>query len=165
MAKTQVRYVCQECGRVSARQMGRCPQCGKFDTMVEEIIAPEPSAKHNRTQRGLSIQSKPLRLQEIEGGADERMPLSISEFARVLGGGIVPGSIVLVGGDPGIGKSTLLLQMTMWSDPAGDLLPVCPGYFHASHYYLCHQQCSPSWGALQSRAAPGKLAKSEGICF
>ena len=113
MAKTQVRYVCQECGRVSARQMGRCPQCGKFDTMVEEIIAPEPSAKHNRTQRGLSIQSKPLRLQEIEGGADERMPLSISEFARVLGGGIVPGSIVLVGGDPGIGKSTPLLQITM----------------------------------------------------
>jgi DNA repair protein RadA/Sms len=81
--------------------------------MQEQIINPEPSATSKHVKRGLSIQSKPVKLQEIEGGADERIPLSISEFARVLGGGIVPGSIVLVGGDPGIGKSTLLLQMTM----------------------------------------------------
>jgi DNA repair protein RadA/Sms len=112
MAKTQVRYVCSECGRVSARLMGRCPHCGNFDTMVEEVIVPEP-APSSKGQRGLSIQSKPVRLGEIEGGADDRIPLSISEFARVLGGGIVPGSIVLVGGDPGIGKSTLMLQMTL----------------------------------------------------
>jgi len=100
--------------------MGRCPQCGQFNTMIEEVIAPEPSPSKNG-QRGLSIQSRPVRLQEIEGSADERMPLSISEFARVLGGGIVPGSIVLVGGDPGIGKSTLMLQVTieMASQPGG----------------------------------------------
>lgn len=120
MAKIQVQYICQECGRVSARMMGRCPQCGQFNTMIEEVIAPEPTPSKNG-QRGLSIQSKPVRLHEIEGNADERLPLSITEFARVLGGGIVPGSIVLVGGDPGIGKSTLMLQMTieMASQPAG----------------------------------------------
>lgn len=113
MAKPEIRYVCRLCGRVSARLMGRCPQCGEYDSMDEEILAPEPPVNNKKGQRGLSIQSKPLRLQEIEGGLDDRIPLSMGEFARVLGGGIVPGSIVLVGGDPGIGKSTLLLQMTM----------------------------------------------------
>ena len=113
MAKPEIRYVCRLCGRVSARLMGRCPQCGEYDSMDEEILAPEPPVNNKKGQRGLSIQSKPMRLQEIEGGLDDRIPLSMGEFARVLGGGIVPGSIVLVGGDPGIGKSTLLLQMTM----------------------------------------------------
>lgn len=113
MAKSKVQYVCSECGRISVHKLGRCPKCGQFNTMEEQILTPDPPAKSKHANRGLSIQSKPMKLQEIEGGADERIPLSISEFARVLGGGIVPGSIVLVGGDPGIGKSTLLLQMTM----------------------------------------------------
>jgi len=93
--------------------MGRCPQCGEFDTMEEEVLLPEAPSNINKNRRGLSIQSQPVRLDEITGGADDRWPLSIMEFSRVLGGGIVPGSIVLVGGDPGIGKSTLLLQMAM----------------------------------------------------
>ncbi|OJX40497.1 MAG: DNA repair protein RadA [Chloroflexi bacterium 44-23] len=113
MAKPEVRYVCRSCGRVSARAMGRCPQCGEFDTMEEEVLLPEAPSNINKNRRGLSIQSQPVRLDEITGGADDRWPLSIMEFSRVLGGGIVPGSIVLVGGDPGIGKSTLLLQMAM----------------------------------------------------
>lgn len=113
MAKPEVRYVCRACGRVSAREMGRCPQCGEFDTMEEEVLLTEPVAAVNKNRRGLSMQSKPVRLDEIAGGVDDRLPLSISEFSRVLGGGIVPGSIILVGGDPGIGKSTLLLQMAM----------------------------------------------------
>ena len=113
MAKPDIRYVCRSCGRVSARLMGRCPQCGEYDSMDEEILAPEPSVGNKKVQRGLSMQSKPVRLVDIEGGVDDRIPLSIGEFSRVLGGGIVPGSIVLVGGDPGIGKSTLLLQMTL----------------------------------------------------
>ncbi len=120
MAKPEVRYVCRSCGRVSARAMGRCPQCGEFDTMEEEVLLHEPPSSVNRSRRGLSMQSKPVRLDEIAGGADDRWALSIGEFSRVLGGGIVPGSIVLVGGDPGIGKSTLLLQMAMVMAGTGD---------------------------------------------
>jgi DNA repair protein RadA/Sms len=118
MPKTQTRYVCQQCGRVAASYMGRCPQCGSYNSMVEELIHDEPAAKRS-VVRGLSGRSAPRRLDQIgEGGArngygGDRLPLPISEFARVLGGGIVPGSIVLVGGDPGIGKSTLMLQMAM----------------------------------------------------
>jgi DNA repair protein RadA/Sms len=80
--------------------------------MVEELIAP-PSKTVHTVGRGLTSASIPRRLTEIEGNADERWALSIGEFARVLGGGVVPGSIVLVGGDPGIGKSTLLLQVAL----------------------------------------------------
>ncbi len=111
MPKTLIQYVCQNCGRTSPRQLGRCPSCGSYGTMVEETIAPPPSKA--KPARGLSSQSHPRRLAEISGDGEERLPLSMAEFARVLGGGIVPGSIVLVGGDPGIGKSTLTLQMTL----------------------------------------------------
>ncbi len=113
MPKTHTRYVCQQCGRVSASYMGKCPQCGAFNSMVEEIVHDEPVAKSKSTVRGLSGRSEPRPIGQVSGSAEDRIPLPISEFARVLGGGIVPGSIVLVGGDPGIGKSTLLLQMAM----------------------------------------------------
>jgi len=112
MPKTHTQYVCQQCGRISARPMGRCPQCGAWNSMVEEIVAPPPKAVHSAA-RGLTGASIPRKLTEVEGDVDERLPLSIGEFARVLGGGIVPGSIVLVGGDPGIGKSTLMLQVAL----------------------------------------------------
>jgi len=78
--------------------------------MVEEIVAPPRQRKHSA---GLLSASTPKRLSEIAGDPEERIPLGIEEFARVLGGGIVPGSVVLIGGDPGIGKSTLLLQMVL----------------------------------------------------
>ncbi len=109
MAKTQTRYVCTECGRISPRYMGRCPKCGAYNTMQEEVVA-APAPGKSRTPRGLSGKSTPRRIAEISGDAEERLPLPIEEFSRVLGGGIVPGSVVLIGGDPGIGKSTLLLQ-------------------------------------------------------
>ena len=113
MTKIRTQYVCQQCGRISPREMGRCPQCGAWNSFVEEMVAaPKPAAAAHAT-RGLSGRSSPRRLGEISENVDERYPLSIGEFARVLGGGIVPGSIVLVGGDPGIGKSTLLLQLAM----------------------------------------------------
>jgi DNA repair protein RadA/Sms len=112
MSKTQSRYVCQQCGRVSAGYMGRCPQCGEFNTMVEEIVASEPQASRGGA-RGLSGRSSAHRLKDVGGDAEERIHVPIGEFSRVLGGGIVPGSIVLVGGDPGIGKSTLMLQMAL----------------------------------------------------
>ena len=112
MAKTHTRYVCQECGRVAASYMGKCPQCGSFNSMVEEVVHEEPVAKSSSV-RGLTGRSSPRSIGDISSDAEDRINLPIGEFARVLGGGIVPGSIVLVGGDPGIGKSTLMLQMAM----------------------------------------------------
>src|SRR5512138_2078067 len=112
MAKTHTRYVCEECGRVAATYMGKCPQCGSFNSMVEEVIHDEPAAKGTAV-RGLTGRSSPRAIGDISSDAEDRIKLPIEEFARVLGGGIVPGSIVLVGGDPGIGKSSLLLDMAM----------------------------------------------------
>jgi DNA repair protein RadA/Sms len=81
--------------------------------MVEEVVATQPSPSASHAGRGLGTSSAPRRLAEIGGDVDERLPLSMGEFARVLGGGVVPGSVVLIGGDPGIGKSTLLLQVAL----------------------------------------------------
>ena len=111
MPKTLTRFVCQECGGTSPKYMGKCPKCGSFNSMVEEIVRDEAAPKS--PIRGLSGRSTPRRLPDIDASAEDRIHVPIGEFARVLGGGIVPGSIVLIGGDPGIGKSTLLLQMTM----------------------------------------------------
>lgn len=104
MAKTKTQYVCQQCGRTAPKPLGRCPQCGAWNSMLEERQeAARPSAA--------GASAAPVRLHEIEDAAQPLLPLPIGEFARVLGGGIVPGSLVLIGGDPGIGKSTLLLQL------------------------------------------------------
>jgi DNA repair protein RadA/Sms len=88
--------------------MGRCPQCGEWNSMVEEL---EQKSSGQTARRPSLGSSKPLKLEDIEGEGEDRIHLPIGEFARVLGGGIVPGSVILIGGDPGIGKSTLLLQM------------------------------------------------------
>lgn len=111
MAKKQTRYVCRSCGRVTPAYMGRCPRCGEFGTMEEEIVVAETavSAKNPRAHRQTA--SQPTRLADVTADGFERLKLPLAEFARVLGGGIVPGSLVLVGGDPGIGKSTLLLDV------------------------------------------------------
>jgi DNA repair protein RadA/Sms len=92
--------------------MGKCPQCGSFNSMVEEVVHDEPVAKATAV-RGLTGRSAPRSIGDVSSDAEDRINLPIGEFARVLGGGIVPGSIVLIGGDPGIGKSTLMLQMAM----------------------------------------------------
>ena len=114
MPKSYSRYVCQECGRVAAAFMGRCPQCGSFNSMIEEVVQDEPAAAYRASpSRGLTGRSAPRAIGQVSGDEGDRIPVPIGEFARVLGGGIVPGSIVLVGGDPGIGKSTLMLQMAM----------------------------------------------------
>ena len=113
MPKTLTRFVCQECGGTSPKYMGKCPKCSAFNSMIEEIVQEEAAIKARGPARGLSGRSTPRRLPDIDASAEDRIHVPIGEFARVLGGGIVPGSIVLIGGDPGIGKSTLLLQMTM----------------------------------------------------
>jgi DNA repair protein RadA/Sms len=103
MAKTQTRFVCQECGRIAPAYMGKCPKCSSFNSMVEEVIQAPAKSSAKRT-RGLTGRSEARRIGDIGGDAEERIPVPIGEFARVLGGGIVPGSVVLIGGDPGIGK-------------------------------------------------------------
>jgi DNA repair protein RadA/Sms len=92
--------------------MGKCPQCGSYNSMVEEVVHDEPVTKGTAV-RGLTGRSAPRSIGDVSSDAEDRINLPIGEFARVLGGGIVPGSIVLIGGDPGIGKSTLMLQMAM----------------------------------------------------
>lgn len=118
MAKIKTQYVCQQCGKVSAKPLGRCTQCGAWGSMVEEVV----QSTKARPARRLSGTSKPSSLAEIEDKQETRMPVGIEEFARVLGGGIVPGSLVLIGGDPGIGKSTLLLQTALQMAQTQDVL-------------------------------------------
>ena len=112
MSKIHSQYVCQECGRISARQLGRCPTCGAWDSMIEEVVA-EPAAGGKKGTSASTVVSKVQNLNEVESSGEERWPLNMQEFARVLGGGMVPGSIVLLGGDPGVGKSTLMLQVAV----------------------------------------------------
>ncbi len=112
MAKTRTQYICQTCGRTAPRPLGRCPQCNAWNSMVEEVVA-RPSARARKRIPALAGETSPQRLVDIGGDVEERLPLDIGEFARVLGGGVVPGSVILIGGDPGIGKSTLMLQLAM----------------------------------------------------
>ncbi len=105
MSAPKTRFVCSECGFVSARWLGRCPQCGNWGTLVEEGEEPKEVRRPKRS-------SPPVPISEIPSSAEEgRLSSGVPEFDRVLGGGIVPGSVVLIGGEPGIGKSTLLLQV------------------------------------------------------
>lgn len=106
MAKTKTLFVCQECGYETPRWMGKCPSCNSWSSLVEEIQ--EKSEK----KKGIAeIESKPIRLDQISYTDEERFSTGLGELDRVLGGGIVKGSLILVGGDPGIGKSTLILQV------------------------------------------------------
>ncbi len=107
MAKIKTKYVCQQCGYETARYMGKCPECGNWETFVEEKVIPEQMSKNNRVVLDIL---PPTPIKEIKVGSEIRIPTNISEFDRVLGGGLVQGSLVLIAGDPGIGKSTILLQ-------------------------------------------------------
>lgn len=112
MAKEKVVYVCSECGQESPRWIGKCPACGAWNTFKEEIIRKEPVNK--RPHSGIEpVKSKPITLDDIESGDEPRINMRDEEFNRVLGGGLVPGSLVLLGGEPGIGKSTLVLQTVL----------------------------------------------------
>src|SRR5690606_12107237 len=109
MAKAKTVYVCQECGGVSAKWQGQCPHCQAWNTMVETVERGNAPTAPNRYAH--LAEAAPVRnLADIEARDTPRQPTGLSEFDRVLGGGLVPGGVVLIGGDPGIGKSTLLLQ-------------------------------------------------------
>lgn len=124
MAKTRVKYVCQNCGYQSPKGYGRCPNCGQFNTMAEAVVEAARPAKQNRQPPG-TLRAAPQRLSEISSEVGERLYVPLEEFSRVLGGGIVPGSLILLGGDPGIGKSTLLLEVSaLLSQTAGTVLYV-----------------------------------------
>ncbi len=105
--KEKVRYVCQSCGYVSLRWLGRCSECGEWNSLIEERVVPETKGS---TRAPRFEQTEAVPLNKVDFVEESRIPCASSEFNRVLGGGIVPGSLILVGGDPGIGKSTLLLQ-------------------------------------------------------
>ncbi|CZR95252.1 MULTISPECIES: DNA repair protein RadA [unclassified Clostridioides] len=109
MAKIKTKYVCQSCGYETAKWLGKCPECTKWNTFVEEV-------DQKSTKKEVFIidksSSKPVSINSIESKEEERFTTDINELDRVLGGGIVKGSLVLVGGDPGIGKSTLLIQVS-----------------------------------------------------
>ena len=111
MSKVKVRFVCQNCGSAQAKWMGRCPDCGEWNTLVEKQIVEAPARAATRTFAPLEGEAAPRPLTDISSDGLDRVPVEGSELSRVLGGGIVPGSVVLVSGDPGIGKSTLLLQL------------------------------------------------------
>ena len=112
MAKTKTVYVCSNCGADSPKWLGKCPNCGEWNTYVEEVVAKEvPSAKRpvpsGLSERG---QARPVLLRDITAEKEDRLDMKDQELNRVLGGGLVKGSLVLIGGEPGIGKSTLVLQ-------------------------------------------------------
>ncbi|HWQ30030.1 MAG TPA: DNA repair protein RadA [Negativicutes bacterium] len=108
MAKVKTKFVCNECGSESPKWMGKCPECGQWNTLVEEFEQKEDKA----SSRLEGVLSKPESLSDISDNVEERLSTGSTELDRVMGGGIVNGSLVLVGGDPGIGKSTLLLQIS-----------------------------------------------------
>lgn len=134
MAKVKTRYVCQNCGYISPRMLGRCPNCGAWNQLVEElepqkVIAPV-------TQNSAGEAKQPVKLSEITFNEEKRVHTGLTELDRVLGGGVVPGSLVLIGGDPGIGKSTLLLQVSGQLEQTGGQVLYVTGEESASQIKL-----------------------------
>lgn len=119
MAKNKTVYVCENCGQESPKWIGRCPSCGEWNTFKELHVAPAQPAGRQSTPAwhpatpGNTEKSRPVALANIETGREQRFDTHDHELNRVLGGGIVPGSLILLGGEPGIGKSTLLLQTVL----------------------------------------------------
>ena len=104
MNKSRIVFICQQCGKESLKWLGRCPGCQEWNSFVERAVT--------TTSQPISSASQPQELSQVVALTEDRLPIPLVEFSRVLGGGLVPGSLVLIGGDPGIGKSTLLLQVS-----------------------------------------------------
>jgi DNA repair protein RadA/Sms len=118
--KTETLFVCQNCGHQSGKWLGKCSECGEWNSLVEEKLQ---TSRKGGTRNGFKLREvSAVAFTEIEPQDDRRTPSGVTEFDRVLGGGIVPGTLVLIGGDPGIGKSTLLLQVADKLSDAGALV-------------------------------------------
>jgi DNA repair protein RadA/Sms len=121
LAKKKTTFVCQSCGNQSAKWLGKCPHCSSWNSFVEEIVSISPSKSHEKNSS--RILKKPKSLNEVEPLTQKRLVFSDNELNRVLGGGAIPGSLILFGGEPGIGKSTLMLQLAL-SNPQFKVLYV-----------------------------------------
>src|SRR5512135_2449376 len=120
--KARTVFVCQQCGYQAPRWAGQCPDCGEWNTLVEQV---QETRRASAAGNAAGTRTRPQRLREVNIDAFQRWRVPLEEFNRVLGGGIVPGSLVLIGGDPGIGKSTLLLQVAaQMADAVGPVLYV-----------------------------------------
>ena len=124
VARQKTIYSCQQCGFQSPKWMGRCPDCQQWNTLVEE--QPVAVSSHSRA---LPQPGKPQKLAEVNSSEEDRLSCGMAELDRTLGGGVVPGSLILVGGDPGIGKSTLLLQAFAKLADNGTALYVDNGWY------------------------------------
>lgn len=126
MAKAKTKYVCQECGHVAPKWLGRCPDCGAWNAFVEEVVAAPAEKKSGRAQlqSPLETSSKPQTLDQISTTDSKRIDTGNGELNRVLGGGLVKGELVLLSGDPGIGKSTITMQLMDTLEGTGDILYV-----------------------------------------
>lgn len=114
MAKTKTVYICSNCGADSPKWIGKCPNCGEWNTYVEETVVKEsPAARRGAAAFSTSTKPRPVLLRDISAEKEERLDMKDEELNRVLGGGLVRGSLVLIGGEPGIGKSTLILQTVL----------------------------------------------------
>ena len=114
--KVRTVYICQSCGYQSSKWLGRCPECEQWSSFVEERTS---LRGQRQPERGDQSVARPVAITEVNADEGERLPTGIAELDRVLGGGVLPGMVVLVGGDPGIGKSTLLLQVAGYTSHGG----------------------------------------------
>lgn len=137
--KNKTIWYCTSCGNESPKWMGRCPACGEWNTMVEAPAEPKKGTQPSRQSR--SSERRPRKLGEIDSASEARVSLGIGELDRLLGGGVVPGSLILIGGEPGIGKSTLSLQI-----PLG-----CP---QLRTLYVTGEESEKQVGMRASRLAP-----------
>ena len=113
MAKVKTAFFCQNCGTQYAKWQGQCNACKEWNTIVEEMIQKEEKSIWKSAEKGENRLPKPLKIKDIDASVEIRMDTTNGELNRVLGGGLVPGSLTLLGGEPGIGKSTLLLQISL----------------------------------------------------
>jgi DNA repair protein RadA/Sms len=113
MAKKKTAFFCQSCGTQSPKWLGKCPSCGEWNTFAEEVLIVEKTEQWRDSDAGKSAKTKPIPIDDISVSAEYRVRTGDTELDRVLGGGIVLGSLVLIGGEPGIGKSTLMLQVAL----------------------------------------------------